>query len=320
MPEPRPVASREDVPASACARFSPFRDATWYRARVDEVSTPRRRRPPPPRDLLFSASLFVASTVPPALRRHRVGARTGVGRALLRLRRAAHRRRARLFRRHRHLASLVPLARRVQRHCSPRFTEFSARARTSPPCSMPSPVHSSALFVHRLARYELSPARARVAGLITALYPGLIVYSALVMTEPLSALAGVVAGWVWVRHRGARRWLGAALFWLDPRLGSVGSSELSRVRAGAGVLLAQASGPHSSLTSPALRRRVALVARSPSPARFVPVLPWTLRNCRVMDRCDLVSTNGGWNLAIGAFRACHRALRDASLDPTAAPW
>src|SRR5205085_11646224 len=34
---------------------------------------------------------------------------------------------------------------------------------------------------------------------------------------------------------------------------------------------------------------------------LVPVLPWTARNCRVMDGCALVSTNAGWNLAIGAF-------------------
>jgi hypothetical protein len=34
---------------------------------------------------------------------------------------------------------------------------------------------------------------------------------------------------------------------------------------------------------------------------LVPVLPWTVRNCMVMDGCALVSTNAGWNLAIGAF-------------------
>jgi hypothetical protein len=34
---------------------------------------------------------------------------------------------------------------------------------------------------------------------------------------------------------------------------------------------------------------------------LVPVLPWTARNCAVMDGCALVSTNAGWNLAIGAF-------------------
>jgi len=29
-------------------------------------------------------------------------------------------------------------------------------------------------------------------------------------------------------------------------------------------------------------------------------LPWTLRNCERMERCALVSVNGGWNLLIGA--------------------
>jgi hypothetical protein len=34
---------------------------------------------------------------------------------------------------------------------------------------------------------------------------------------------------------------------------------------------------------------------------LLPVLPWTARNCKVMDGCALVSTNAGWNLAIGSF-------------------
>jgi hypothetical protein len=34
---------------------------------------------------------------------------------------------------------------------------------------------------------------------------------------------------------------------------------------------------------------------------FATILPWTLRNCRRMDGCALVSTNAGWNLAIGAL-------------------
>jgi hypothetical protein len=33
----------------------------------------------------------------------------------------------------------------------------------------------------------------------------------------------------------------------------------------------------------------------------VAILPWTYRNCRRMDSCVLVSTNAGWNLAIGAL-------------------
>jgi hypothetical protein len=31
------------------------------------------------------------------------------------------------------------------------------------------------------------------------------------------------------------------------------------------------------------------------------ILPWTLRNCARLDGCALISTNGGWNLAIGAL-------------------
>src|SRR5262249_38130858 len=36
-------------------------------------------------------------------------------------------------------------------------------------------------------------------------------------------------------------------------------------------------------------------------AALLVVAPWTVRNCRVMDGCAFVSTNAGWNLAIGAF-------------------
>src|SRR5690606_18007897 len=38
-----------------------------------------------------------------------------------------------------------------------------------------------------------------------------------------------------------------------------------------------------------------------SAACLLVVLPWTMRNCNKMDRCMLVSANGGWNLLIGTF-------------------
>src|SRR3954468_10039239 len=40
-------------------------------------------------------------------------------------------------------------------------------------------------LVHRLARYAPTPWRARIAALLTAASPGLVVYSALLMAEPL---------------------------------------------------------------------------------------------------------------------------------------
>ncbi len=54
---------------------------------------------------------------------------------------------------------------------------------------------------HRLARYATTPGRARLAAIFTAISPGLIVYSALLMTEPLAALGIVVAAWLFAREQ-----------------------------------------------------------------------------------------------------------------------
>ncbi len=134
-----------------------------------------------------------------------------------------------------------------------------------------------------LAREALSPWRARAAGLLVALHPGLILYGALVMTEPLSALLTLFAFWVAVR-RGP---LPGALL--------LGVAALVRPQALLCVpflaLLWKARTPLYRFATIPLVCAVALL----------PVVPWTARNCRVMDGCALVSTNGGWNLAIGAF-------------------
>jgi 4-amino-4-deoxy-L-arabinose transferase-like glycosyltransferase len=59
-----------------------------------------------------------------------------------------------------------------------------------------------ALVTWMLARHALTPLRSRIAGALVALHPGLILYSALVMTEPLAALLTMLAFWAAVRdHR-----------------------------------------------------------------------------------------------------------------------
>ncbi len=138
-----------------------------------------------------------------------------------------------------------------------------------------------------LARYALSAWRARAAGLLVALHPGLILYAALVMTEPLAALLTLVAFWVGVRDRRPVRGLIASALLL-------GVAALVR--------------PQALLCAPFLAylvakpwRKRALAAACACLIALLPVLPWTARNCRVMDGCALVSTNAGWNLAIGAF-------------------
>lgn len=152
------------------------------------------------------------------------------------------------------------------------------------------------VVTYLLGREALSETRARVAGALVALHPGLVLYGALLMTEPLSALLVLGAFYVAVRVARAGRPLrgiagGAVLLGLaalvrPQALLCAPFLALAVPRAGAGW---------HRLRAPALGIAVACAVA------LVPVLPWTARNCRVMDGCALVSTNAGWNLAIGAF-------------------
>jgi hypothetical protein len=155
-----------------------------------------------------------------------------------------------------------------------------------------------AVMLHRLARYQLDRTRAFVAGLLCALSPGLIVYTALVMTEPLSALALVLTGWVLCRYRTERPMLAAGLGGAVLGLGTLVHPTFVAFAPALGLLL----GPDpASIGFWAHARRMAKASALATVCALLPVLPWTARNCRVMDRCAFVSTNGGWNLAIGAF-------------------
>src|SRR5690606_33913536 len=113
-----------------------------------------------------------------------------------------------------------------------------------------------------------------------------------VMTEPLAALLLLAAAWVALARR--HDWSGLV---------------------GAGLLLGLAAlvRPASLLAVPlvffllprpwwqALGKTVCVGA-----VTLMTVAPWTVRNCRVMDGCTLISTNGGWNLAIGALTTTGR--------------
>jgi 4-amino-4-deoxy-L-arabinose transferase-like glycosyltransferase len=155
-----------------------------------------------------------------------------------------------------------------------------------------------AVVTWALARHALSTARARIAGLLVALHPGLILYAALVMSEPLAALLTLLAFWAAVRRSGWRGLVAGALL--------LGIAALVRPQALlCAPLLAcvvpARSGQSRTVASPPVRLRRLAAAAVACALALVPVLPWTARNCRVMDGCALVSTNAGWNLAIGAF-------------------
>lgn len=145
----------------------------------------------------------------------------------------------------------------------------------------------TAILVHRIALSHLGPTRARVAGGVAALHPGLIAYCPLVMTEIASAFLLVLLVWTLLHFRG--RWhaaiLGGALLGL-----------LTLMRPASLLLV-----PLIALSEPRPLARAALRSAVTLGVALLLVLPWTARNCVRMDGCALVSTNGGWNLAIGAI-------------------
>jgi 4-amino-4-deoxy-L-arabinose transferase-like glycosyltransferase len=141
--------------------------------------------------------------------------------------------------------------------------------------------------VHRFARYYVSRERARVAAGLAALHPGLIAYCAVVMTEPLAALLLLGSGLTALRFRG--RW--QAIVYGGALLGLATLVRPASLLAGLFLIL----------TQPRPLWHAALRAAAATGVALLVVLPWTIRNCERLDSCALVSTNGGWNLAIGAI-------------------
>jgi len=163
------------------------------------------------------------------------------------------------------------------------------------------------VVVYLLGREGIGERRARIAGALTALHPGLVLYGALVMGELLSALTVMTAFWVAVR--GSRTTAGGRFFRLRGVVAGavvLGVGALVRPQALlcapflalALPLSSEGTGASALVARWVPRSKAALVA---CVVALVPVMPWTARNCRVMDGCALISTNAGWNLAIGSF-------------------
>jgi 4-amino-4-deoxy-L-arabinose transferase-like glycosyltransferase len=142
------------------------------------------------------------------------------------------------------------------------------------------------LVVHRLARAFLNERRARIAAVLVALHPGLIAYSSLVMTEVLASLLIVGAFWAALAQRGVRAALLSGFI-----LGLAALVRPSALLCLPILLIAWRGNWGTMLKHGAIAAGLC----------FATIVPWTVRNCVVMDGCALVSTNGGWNLAIGAL-------------------
>ncbi|HVJ17756.1 MAG TPA: glycosyltransferase family 39 protein [Polyangiaceae bacterium] len=142
-------------------------------------------------------------------------------------------------------------------------------------------------LVHRVARYVVSENRARVAAGLCALHPGLIAYSALVMTEVLAAT--LLLGALLVALRFQHGWRGTLIAGALLGLGAL-VRPVSLLAVPLLFLLYEGPWPR------ALQRTLGALG-----VALCMIAPWSLRNCARMDGCALVSTNGGWNLAIGAI-------------------
>jgi hypothetical protein len=149
-----------------------------------------------------------------------------------------------------------------------------------------------AVAVYRLARHATSEMRARVAGGVVAAYPGLVAYSAVLMTELAAALAVVAAALAAARWRDSRR--GVIVGGLLLGLGALVRPQSLLCAPALGLFALESQAPGA--IGRAVRGAVLATALC-----LATVAPWTVRNCLVMDGCALVSTNGGWNLAIGSF-------------------
>jgi 4-amino-4-deoxy-L-arabinose transferase-like glycosyltransferase len=133
------------------------------------------------------------------------------------------------------------------------------------------------------------------AACVVALHPALVPYAAARMTEALTATLLMAATALTVKARGSGQWR-----WVVAAGIVLGAATLVRPQS---LLLAPLFGLLTFGGAAATRRpgRHALVrAGAVTLVALACVAPWTVRNCARMNRCALVSVNGGWNLLIGA--------------------
>lgn len=138
--------------------------------------------------------------------------------------------------------------------------------------------------------------RGYFAAALAALSPELLSFTLLLMTEPAASIAPLAAALATsVGLRRQRPLLGSTIAGLILGLCSLIRPQTLLGAPGLFLLALDPAHPRSSF------RRALTIAAVATASALVVISPWTIRNCRVMDGCALVSTNAGWNLAIGAF-------------------
>lgn len=138
-------------------------------------------------------------------------------------------------------------------------------------------------------------------GLAVALHPALAPYTAALMTEGVVASLLVIAAAFAERAHAAER-ARSGRGWLVACGGVLGVATLVRPQS---LALAPVMGWVAMRPGASAGASAGAAIRGLLGAILVTLVtlgvcaPWTVRNCVRMERCALVSVNGGWNLAIG---------------------
>lgn len=164
--------------------------------------------------------------------------------------------------------------------------------------------------VSRTTGAEAWGGAALAAGLVVALHPALVPYTPAIMTEgPTAALLAIAGACAASRRRLATGLvLGLAVLVRPQSLVFAPVLGALIARAATGATSRDTTAPDATRDTtasdapaahaPAWRAMLAGAAVVTALALAV-CAPWTVRNCVRMDKCALVSVNGGWNLAIG---------------------
>lgn len=147
-----------------------------------------------------------------------------------------------------------------------------------------------ALAAQSIAARSASPRAGLVAGLFVAFEPALVLYTPALMTEAVAGALVAVAGALAAGEFPSgvsRRALAAGLV--------LGVTVLVRPEL---LLLAPVLGIVAARGEGA--KRAFIAAAVVTLASVCVCAPWTIRNCARLERCALVSVNGGWNLFIGS--------------------
>jgi 4-amino-4-deoxy-L-arabinose transferase-like glycosyltransferase len=148
----------------------------------------------------------------------------------------------------------------------------------------------SAFAAYRIVARAAPPRAALAAGLFVALEPALVLYTPALMTEGVAGALFLAAGAVAAAPRPAGPFVRSALSGLVLGVAVLIRPELLLLSPVLGVVAARGAGARSAIGGSALALATTL---------FV-CAPWTVRNCVRLERCALVSVNGGWNLFIGS--------------------